>query len=173
MISDGKISLRAPEPSDVDALFIWENDCSMWFDGRIRAPLSRHQLWQYVESYSADPLVEGQARFMIVDISSRQALGSVDLYDIDIANRRAGVGVMIAPEYRRKGYASRAIALIADYCRDALGLHQLWAIVGADNTASRNLFAAASFSVAGYLRSWIRRSSSRYGDAYIYQRMLS
>lgn len=172
MITDTTISLRAPEPSDVDALYLWENDRTLWPDGRTRAPLSRHQLWQYIDSYSADPLAEGQARFMIVDEETGESVGTVDLFDIDTVNRRAAVGIFVAPQQRRRGIALRAVKLIAGYCRVELGLRQLWATMAASNTASRSLFKAAGFAVAGRLRSWVRVSPSSYSDAYIMQLLL-
>ncbi len=172
MITDSIISLRAPEPSDVDTLYIWENDRTLWPDGRTRAPLSRHQLWQYIDSYSADPLAEGQARFLIVDDKSGESVGAVDLFDIDTVNRRAAVGIFVAPQHRCWGIALRAVKLIAGYCRMELGLHQLWAVTAASNTASRKLFEAAGFAVAGRLRSWVRVSQASYSDAYIMQLLL-
>lgn len=172
MMTDGTITLRAPEPSDVDAMFRWENDRTIWPDGRSRAPLSRHRLWQYVESYSADPLAEGELRLMIADNCTGEAVGCVDLYDVDAVNRRAGIGIVIDPAWRGRGYALKTLALIADYCRNDLGLHQLWAVAGAANEASRTLFERGGFTVAGRLRSWIRISGTSYGDAYIYQRLL-
>lgn len=172
MITDGKIILRAPEPSDVDALYLWENDRSLWLHGRTRAPLSRHQLWQYVDSYSADPLSEGQVRFMIAEAESGETIGTIDLSDIDTKNRRAEVGIFIIPRQRRSGFASRALRLIADYCRFELGLHQLWATASASNIASRKLFETAGFVVTGRLRSWIRVTSTSYSDAYLMQLLL-
>lgn len=172
MITDSTISLRAPELSDVDALYLWENDRMLWPEGRTRAPLSRHQLWQYIDSYSADPLAEGQARFMIVDDKSGKCVGAVDLFDIDAVNRRAALGIFVAPQHRRNGIALRAVRLIAGYCHIELGLHQLWATTAASNTASRRLFENAGFTVAGRLRSWVRVSPSSYSDAYIMQLLL-
>lgn len=49
-----KITLRAPEPSDVDAMFRMENDPAVWPDGHTRAPLSRHLLATYVDNYTPD-----------------------------------------------------------------------------------------------------------------------
>ncbi len=169
MITDGVISLRAPEMSDVDVMYLWENDRKSWIDGRIRTPLSRQLLWDYVNNYNPDLFVAGQLRMMIcVD---GEAVGMVDLYDVDSMNRRAGVGIIIAPETRRKGYALRALNLLSDYSKRELGLHQLWAITIDENVASRELFHRALYSVSGRLRSWVR-VGAQYHDAYISQRLL-
>ena len=56
------IYLRAPEPEDVDRLFLWENDSEDGLHGHwARAPLSRFQIWEYVNSYDANPYNPGRS----------------------------------------------------------------------------------------------------------------
>ncbi len=169
-LSDGIVTLRALEPSDVDRLYVWENDPSVWRHGDRRAPLSRQQLWDYVNNYDADPVRAGQLRLMIADVDG-EAVGTADLYELDAINRRAAVGIMVIPACRRRGYAVRALRLLARYCRDQIGLHQLWSVTADDNEASRRTFASAGYQIAGRLRSWTR-SGGVYHDAYISQLML-
>lgn len=171
MISDNIIYLRAPEPDDIDAIFRWENDRESWSSAGVRAPMSRHLIWRYVEEYTADISADGQARFMICLKDGGTPIGAVDLYDADMINRRCGVGIMIDPSYRDCGYASRALILLRDYVWRDLGFHQLWATVSAGNPASRSLFEECGFSISGRLRSWIRQGDS-FTDAYIYQCLL-
>ena len=65
-LPDGStLRLRALEPGDVDTLYLWENSPDMWEYGFFIAPYSRHQLWEYVRDYDADPLRSGQLRLMI------------------------------------------------------------------------------------------------------------
>lgn len=171
MISDGTIYLRAPEPTDVDAMFRWENERSSWSSAGVRAPMSRHMIWKYVEEYTADLAADGQARFIICLQDTDTPVGAIDLYDADITNRRCGVGIAVDPAFRGSGYGSRALTLLADYAWRDLGFHQLWATVSSENTASRRLFADCGFAVSGRLRSWIRQGDS-FTDAFIYQRLL-
>lgn len=172
MITDGVIFLRAPEPSDVDCLYFWENDSRSWNDGRVRAPMSRHILWQFVRDYNPDVLAAGQGRFMIcLEQAGGVAAGMIDLYDVDALNRRAGIGIYIGAEFRKQGLAARALELLAGYSAKELGLHQLWAVAGVRNTASGSLFERCGFKVSGRLKSWIRVGES-YGDAFVFQRLL-
>ena len=131
--------------------------------------MSRQMLSEYVANYSADPFAQGQLR-LIIDAGGETA-GMVDLYDVDAINRRAGVGIVVEASMRRRGISREALERLADYCASALGLHQLYAVVAADNEASRALFAACGYRTAGCLRSWVR-VGRRYVDAYIYQLML-
>lgn len=171
MLTDGTILLRAPEPSDIDSMFRWENDAQIWTDGSTRAPTSRKMLHDFVNFYNPDPCAAGQLRLVIELIASQTPVGCVDLYDYDAVNRRSGVGIVIDPEHQRRGYGRDAIALLCNYCRDLLGLHQLWAIVNRCNSGSIALFERAGFVTCGSLRSWIR-IGDRYSDALMYQRLL-
>lgn len=163
--------LRALEPTDAYLLYEWENDPGVWTLGCTLAPYSLRQLQDYISTYDGDIYSARQLRLMIVADDSGLPVGTVDLYDFDAPNSRCGVGILVAPPYRRKGYALRALDEVAEYCRTRLSLHQLWAVAAADNEASRRLFSRAGFTPSGRLRSWLR-TAGRYTDAYILQRML-
>lgn len=169
-MSESQITLRALEPIDVDTLYRWENDPAVWGVGSTIAPYSRKQLWDYIDTYDGDIFSAKQLRLMIA-LPSGETIGTVDLYDFDPANSRCAVGILIAPEWRRQGYARLALERLADHCRRHLSLHQLYSIAGADNTASRALFESAGYTISGRLRSWLRTANT-YTDAYLYQKML-
>ena len=169
-MTERKLKFRALEPIDVDTLYRWENDPAVWDVGCTLAPYSRKQLWDYVDSYNGDIYSAKQLRLMIA-LPSGETIGTVDLYDFDLANSRCAVGILIAPDYRRQGYALLALDMLADHCRRHLSLHQLYCIAGADNTASRALFERAGYTISGRLRSWLRFAGT-YTDAYLYQKML-
>lgn len=157
--------LRAPEPTDVDRLYLWENSPELWPYGCALAPLSRHQLWEYVHSYNANPLADGQLRLIIEHCG--EPVGTADLYDIDIRNRRAFVGIMVTPPHRRTGIALEALRQLAHYCRTTLPLRQLAATVAADNLPSLALFRAAAYTHAATLPSWFLRPSAPAADAHL------
>lgn len=171
MISNGEIYLRAPEPDDVDAIFRWENDRESWSSAGVRAPMSRHLILNYINSLSANIFEDGQARFMVCRVEDDAAIGAIDFYDVDSINRRCGVGIVVDKKYRDMGYGATSLRLLCDYAWRDLGLHQLWAIVGAENTPSRQLFESCGFGISGRLKSWIRIGES-FVDAYAYQCLL-
>lgn len=171
MLRDDMIRLRAVEPADIDLLYDWENDTSLWDVGITLAPYSRKQLRDYVDSYTADIYASRQLRLMVSLLGTDETVGTVDLYDFDPVNGRAGVGVLIAAPWQRRGIGLRALNLIADYCQRKLSMHQLYCIVGADNRPSRALFEAAGYKTSGRLRSWLLKDTRRL-DAFIMQRLL-
>ncbi len=171
LLTDDTVRLRAPEPGDVDRMYIWENDPSLWPYGSATAPLSRHLLSEYVDSYEADIFASRQLRFVIELCAGGEAVGTLDITDFDPRDRHARIGVFVEPAHRRGGIASRAVALALAYAADTLGIHSLLALVAADNAPSRALFSAAGFSTCGRLRSYLRRGRS-YSDIILYQVLL-
>lgn len=172
MLSNNSIRLRALEIEDLDLLYIWENDTSLWRYGNNIAPFSRKLLLEYINTYDGDIFRSQQLRFMIVPAGTDMPVGMIDLYDFDAINRRAGVGIMIDTAHRSQGYAAEALSLLCGYCHERLGMHQLYAMISVDNTPSIALFQSCKFKTCGRLRSWQRQGES-YNDAYILQRLLT
>ncbi len=170
-LTDNVITLRALEPTDIDLLYVWENDAELWRYGSAVAPFSRKQLWEYIRSYDADIYAARQLRLMIVNNDNGAVVGAIDLTDYDPVNNRAAVGIFIDHEYQRHGFAARAIRLAEEYCAERLGACQLWAFVPQDNIPSQRLFNSLGYKMSGVLQSWIRNRQG-YLDAYIFQHIL-
>ncbi len=166
------IIFRAPEQSDIDRLYLWENDPDLFECLPNPAPVSRMQIWQYVQNYNADPFATRELRLMITDNADGNTVGHIDIFDFDPVNRRAGMAIYIDSAHRRKGYARKSIELLEKYASDTLGLHQLWANVAVDNEPSKRLFTGQGFKPAGKLRSWLRRKGV-YTDILIFQKLFA
>lgn len=165
MLDNGKVYLRALEPTDIDVIHRWENDCDLWRFGCATAPFSRHQIWEYLKNYTADIFVQKQLRMMVCLRAADNAVGMIDLFDFDPVNRRAAVGLLIDREYQRQGIGGDAMALLLEYARDVLHLHQVYAVVAADNAPSLWMFEKAGFRNAGTLHDWLLRADGGYVDA--------
>ena len=57
------------------------------------------------------------------------------------------------------------MALLLEYARDVLHLHQVYAVVAADNAPSLWMFEKAGFRNAGTLHDWLLRADGGYVDA--------
>lgn len=170
LLKGEKVSLRAPEPEDLDRLYLWENDTTLWPHGSTRAPMTRHQLWQYIDSYDGDIFSSRQLRFIIVSNADGEAVGTADIYGFDPQNSNAKAGIFVSESHRRRGIASEALSLLTDYVRRCTGLHQLAALVRKDNRPSAALFRRNGFKPAGCLRSWVR-SGRNFCDVLIFQKL--
>lgn len=162
--------LRALEPSDIELLYLWENDPEVWRVGGTTAPLSLERIAQFVAEQSYDIYATRQMRLVIE--AEGVAVGTLDIVEFDPQHLRFGIGILIyAPEARRKGYAHAAIEAIKSYARDTLMLKQIWASVAADNEASIALFERCGFTRCGTRKSWLRHPHG-YTDQYEYQCLL-
>jgi len=154
------LRLRAPEPTDLDLMYIWENDPSIWLAGTTLVPFSRYVLKRYLDSVLLD-IFESKQIKLIIDIKKENInlpVGAIDIFDFDPHNRRAGIGILIATSTeRRKGYASEALKLTINYVFKILSLHQLYCDIEADNEASLQLFQKLNFTIIGLKKEWILR----------------
>jgi diamine N-acetyltransferase len=155
------ISLRAPEPSDVDILYEWENDQRVWNLGNTLSPYSRFELEQFVLNAGHDIFLSRQLRFMIdwhTATPKPVTVGSIDLYDFDPRHLRAGIGILIDERFRRKGFAAEALLLLSEYCFNTLNMHQLYCNIDHDNHDSVRLFTRHGYKTCGLRKQWNLRN---------------
>jgi len=171
VLENNTISLRAPEPEDLDLLYIWENEPSIWQVSGTLTPFSRYILKQYLEHAGKDIYEVKQLRLMIQLKNNHRPVGAVDLFDFDPHHRRAGMGILIAePSDRRQGYAREALETMISYCFEVLNLHQVFCNISAENSASIKLFEEAGFEECGRKKDWLF-DGSKYEDELLFQRV--
>ena len=166
------VRLRAVEPADIEAMYRWENDASVWQVSGTMTPFSRRQLERFVEEQQFDIYQTRQQRLIIERRTDGVLLGTFDLFEFDPLHGRAGLGLLIYPaELRGKGYATDALAVACRYARDVLRLHQLWGNAGAANTASLALLRGAGFREVGVKQAW-NWTPDGYTDEVLFQKIL-
>ena len=161
--------LRSLVPTDIDFLFAIENDRSLWHLSNTLVPYSRTVLEEYIANAHQDIFSVKQQRFVLAN-PAQTPLGLIDLYNFDPTHKRAGIGVVIVEENRRKGLAKRALTLLEEIAFNQLKLHQLYAAVGEENAASLALFDAL-----GYVRTAVKKEwnfyNNRYHDEVVFQKI--
>lgn len=165
-----KLILRAPEPEDLELLYEWENDTDVWKYSSAISPYSKFLLRQYIEESTTDIFQSKQLRFMIELRSTKEAIGSIDLYDFDAINSRCGVGIYIESSFRSKGYARQALKLLEDYAFHFLNMNQLYAVIPVSNDASMKLFLNTGYNERSILKEWIFTNGT-YEDAIFAQKI--
>src|SRR6056297_1643834 len=125
-LQQGKITLRPPEPGDLELLYLWENGMELWELSNTKAPFSRHLLAEYLKNAAKDIYETKQLR-LIIENEAKRAVGAIDLFDFDPYHLRAGVGILIHHKSdRNQGYASAALVALLNYSLHILGLKQLY-----------------------------------------------
>lgn len=156
LLKNSNITLRALEPEDLEVLYRWENDPSIWHLSGTVVPYSRFLLKQYLENAQKDIFELKQLRLIIELNAEKRPVGAIDLFDFDPYHRRAGIGILIADDSDRgKGYAREALDTLMKYSFDVLKLHQLWCNIASWNSKSMKLFTSAGFQVVGEKKEWL------------------
>ena len=116
------------------------------------------------------------------------AVGCLDLYCYDPLNRRAAVGIMVASEHRRKGYALAMLEKLEEFFSDRGAedsvppkgkkpnterstLHTLYADIAATNSGSLALFRKAGYTQCGHFKEWLN-VNNHYVDTVRMQKTL-
>jgi diamine N-acetyltransferase len=157
------VRLRAVELSDIDFLYLCENDPEVWTVSESITPYSRFELEKYILS-EGDIFANKQLRLMI---DSKQngdysVIGMVDLFDFNPIHSRAGLGILIySPENRGKGYAAEVLDLLIDYSFTVLNISVLYCNISANNRKSINCLEKAGFERCGLKKSWNKTPTGR------------
>ncbi len=165
------IRLRPLEPSDINILYEWENNLSVWRVSNTLTPFSKHILREYIKNAHLDIYQTRQLRLMI-DLKAgekkHRSIGTIDLFNFEPFHLHAGVGILISEEKdRKKGYASEALRLLITYSFDILQLHQLYCNILEHNDSSFKLFKKHGFEIIGEKKEWIKS-----GDQWLSEYML-
>ncbi|WP_296383725.1 GNAT family N-acetyltransferase [Winogradskyella sp.] len=164
------IYLRALEPEDLDFVYDIENDTSLWELSDTQTPYSRFLIKQYLENAQQDIFEAKQLRLAICD-KNDNTIGLIDVFDFNIKNKRAGIGILIKSESERyKGYGKEALELLVNYCFSTLHLHQVYANISERNLPSLKLFEGNGFKKIGLKKDW-SFDGNQYTNEYILQRI--
>ena len=87
-------------------------------------------------------------------------VGCIDLFDFDPRNRRAAIGMYIAPEYRGKGLGREAVKQLEAYAFDFLRLRVLYAVIATNNAPCSALYEHAGYQPSSPLPSWTLESDA-------------
>ena len=152
------VKLRKIEPSDLPFLYQWENDASSWAEGDNHNPLSQQDLRNYIAATTGDIYRDGQLRLIIE--SGPTTVGCADLFDFDPRNRKAAIGMYIAPDYRGKGLGAEVLRQLEQYAFDFLRLRLLYAVIATSNTPCSALFRRAGYTPSSPLKAWTMESDA-------------
>ena len=158
------IRLRKIEPTDIPYLYQWENDAQMWADSDTHNPLSQYDLREYIASSTGDIYKDGQLRLMIDDEGS--TMGCIDLFDFDPRNRKAAIGMYIAPHARGKGIGKEAVKLLEEYAFGFLRLRMIYAIIATKNVACSSIYKKEGYTPSSILHAWTLED-----DAILWQKI--
>lgn len=172
-IQSEHIYLRALESADLDVLYKYENDPSIWKVSNTLSPFSKDVLKLYLHSAHQDIYTTKQLRLMICLVKTNEAIGTIDLFEFEPFHLRVGVGVLVFEPYRKNGYALEALQLVKEYATSTLLMHQLFCNISAGNKESIALFEKCGYVKAGIKKEWNQIAKNKFEDELFYQLILN
>ncbi|MDO4692730.1 MAG: GNAT family N-acetyltransferase [Porphyromonadaceae bacterium] len=169
LLYSNRLFLRAIELGrDRDLLYLWENDARSWASSGAFNPISTQFIDQYIIQSTSSILEQSGLNLMMIDTDSDVPVGYVQLQDFEPISKRIGIGLYVAPECRRRGYACEALELVHDYVRRRLGCRMAYASILENNQACLRLFQSLGYLHVGTLEGW-QWYDGHYYDLKYYQ----
>lgn len=169
LLTNDRIRLRSMEAEiDTPYLHRWEGDSEAWTSSGVLNPIASSAIEAHIIRSTTALVDNGRMDLMIELITQSLPIGYVQLYDYDPINQRLGLGVYLAPEYRRQGFAREALQLVHDYAWSRMNCQMLYAEVISSNVQSQKLFERLGYEHTASLRSWYRLDGE-YQDLLYYQ----
>ncbi len=167
-LGDGVILLRRWELDDADSVLAACQDPEIARFLPIPQPYTEEVAREFVAVRRADWDTDDERSFAITDAATGEVLGSIARHLR--AAHRAEVGYWLAPWARRRGLATRALRLLADWSFDA-GLLRLELFTHPDNAASGAVARRAGFDFEGVRRAWDTDREGNPEDGHFYVRL--
>jgi RimJ/RimL family protein N-acetyltransferase len=156
MLRGGFTGLRARHDSDISVLH-----SELYDDVETRASADS-RAWRPIPPGPDSPYrVTGPddhaACFSAVELATGELAGEALLWDIDLHNRTAHVGISLRPAFRGRGLGTDAVRVLCRYGFAIRGLHRLQAETLAGNDAMIQAASRAGFAREGTLRdsAWV------------------
>ena len=156
MLRGEMTGLRARHDSDIPVLHaeLYDDVAT-----RVRAD---SRPWQPIPPGSGSPYVvtgpdDHAACFSVVELATGELAGEALLWNIDLHNRAAHIGISLLPAFRGRGLGADVARVLCRYGFAIRGLHRLQAETLADNDAMIQAASRAGFTREGALRrsAWV------------------
>jgi RimJ/RimL family protein N-acetyltransferase len=147
LTGDG-IELREWTPDDLEDLveLLDEPDIARWTP--MPSPFDVEAGLAYLKRAQQGRL-KGQRIQLAITADRGKPLGEVLLFGVDSGLKEAELGYLVGAAHRRRGLASSALSLLAEYAQDTLGLRRLLLRIDPGNTASTSVARRCGFRLTG------------------------
>ncbi|HHI02305.1 MAG TPA: N-acetyltransferase [candidate division Zixibacteria bacterium] len=156
------IYLRAAVPDDY-------HEVHRWFIGSDPLAQTCHPVRmispeEKVKKMQAKETGNDEGRFAIVTKEDHRLVGEVAYFHLNMLNRAAELGYLIAPEERGNGFAKEAMQLLINYLFLDLNLNKVYAQTASFNKGSIKLLESLEFKLDGTLRQHHYYKGDLYDD---------
>jgi [ribosomal protein S5]-alanine N-acetyltransferase len=152
-LADGVIALAPLAQRDAGGMLALTRVEDVMAYTRVPAGADAAFVRDWIERYErgwADGTAGG---FSIRDAASDAFLGFAAAVRLELEERQAELGYMVAPAARGRGVARRSLELLTRWCFEDLGLERLELRIEPSNAASVRIAERAGYELEGVLRS--------------------
>ena len=166
-LSDGVVVLRPWKIDDAPALMAGcrEPDIARWFS--LPSPYTFGHAITWVGDAEAAWSDGHDAHLVVDEATTGRVVGAISLRGVDPAEAQGHFTYWVSGAHRRHGFARRALALMAAWARDDLGLERLEAAVAVGNPGGRGVAEAVGFRPEAIYRSY-RQVGAQRTDYILY-----
>ena len=107
---------------------------------------------EMIEKYRQKEKSEDEGNFIITAKDDHRLVGQINFFHLNMLNRSAELGYIIAPDEREQGYAKEGLKLIIRYLFNEINLNKVYAQTASFNKASVKLLESLDFQLDGTLR---------------------
>jgi RimJ/RimL family protein N-acetyltransferase len=152
-LSDGVVTLRPLGPDDAEDAYRIHRLPEVVIAQVPPEPFPRDRIARRCAQAEAIWLAGVRAALSIRDAVTDTFAGEIGLYYQEPSTGQAMIGYDLDRPWRGRGYASRAVRLLAAWTFERTGIVRLIAGAAPDNVASQRVLIAAGFRREGYQRS--------------------
>jgi diamine N-acetyltransferase len=170
MLTGDKVVLRPWGAEDLPSLQALRNNVPLQRQLMARpkgSSLEQVRSWLAARSQAADVVF-----FVIADRHNNQALGYVQLRDMDLFHGSGRLGICIEPQAQGRGCGGETLKLLANYVHEVFGLRKIVLEVLASNDGAIRLYRSHGYREVGYWQKHFRTVSD-YADVIIMEKLLT
>jgi RimJ/RimL family protein N-acetyltransferase len=157
--------VRPLAPADVPAIVAACRDPEIPRWTLVPSPYLREDAERYLAVAASEAAAGDGVALAICEAARDRLIGTIGLMGVDRARGYGEIGYWTAASARRRGAATRAVALVRDWAHAALGLSAIEILAHRDNRPSQLVAERAGFADTGELRS-VARMPERIRHGY-------
>jgi RimJ/RimL family protein N-acetyltransferase len=150
MIESTRLNLRGWQDADVDSLLQLRDDIDLQFQLMSQPrPHSPERLRRWL----SDKTANSELIFLIIaKKENNQVIGYIQYNHLNLLHRHAELGICIAPEYQKQGFASEAMTHCEQYLMRTFNLRKISLSVLEENHGAIHSYLKNGFVHCGLLK---------------------
>ncbi|MFC4020437.1 GNAT family N-acetyltransferase [Micromonospora sp. GCM10011542] len=150
-LTDGVVTLRRLVPDDAEVMYRLHSRPEVVANQAPPVAPTREATERRCRLAESNWLTDDIARMLIIDAATGEPAGSCGMSLTEPSAGEASIGYALLPQWRGRGYATRAVRLLAGWAFGPAGMARLTAGTVPDNTASHRVLERVGFHREGLL----------------------